>query len=277
MSKPPIKVTDVLAHLNLHCEYYDLNDPNLIDEIKHVLKVQVDKLKNVLRQINFLAATIPGERRIFIDKNVHETKKKWASLHEAAHNVLPWHKAFAHADTAEMLMPEFQMQLEQEANYGVQRMLFMGDRFKDNALDSKPSIAAISELKDEYDASWESVLRHYVLNTHDVPMMLVVCPLFWNPTHPNYQRGYRYFLRSTSCIERFPNLRTDALLKQFDRTAITRLNIDQVEPRYIVGPDVLNENYIFKVELFTNQYDIFIMAFQERKAPLSVSMHAKTS
>lgn len=274
LSKPPIKVEDVLGYLNLHCEYYDLTDPNLADKIKHVLKVQIDKLKGVLSRINFLAATIPGDKRIFIDKNIPSSKLKWASLHEAAHNVLPWHKAFAHADTAEMLMPEFQLELEKEANYGVQRMIFLGDEFKKNALDSKPSITAISELRVEYDCSWESTLRHYVQNTHDVPMMLMVCPLFWNPTHPNWKRGFRYFLRSTACEERFPKLRTEALLAQFDRSVITAANIDTIEPRYIVGPDILGDNYIFRVEILHNQYDIFIIAFLERRAPLSISMSA---
>ncbi|GEM_PF-1675852 len=275
---PPVKVEQILSHLNLHCDYYDLSDPNLIDEIKHALNVQVSKLKGILRKINFLAATVPGEGRIFIDKSIQgSSRQKWTTLHEASHNFLPWHKAFAHADTAETLSPEFQMQLEQEANYGVQRLLFLGDLFKEHALDSKPSLKAISELKETYESSWESTLRHYVLNTHEVPMMLMVCPLFWDTTHPNYKRGFRYFLRTTACEKRFPGLRTEAVLRQFDRTAITASNIDSFEPVYIAGPDIAGDRHLFRIELMTNRYDIFVLVLPEKRIPLSVSLSTKAS
>ncbi len=275
--KPPIKVDDILKHLNLHCGYYDLSDPTLIDEIKHRMKVEVDKLKNILKHLNFLAATIPGQGKIFVDSSIHDSKKKWATLHEAAHNFLPWHKAFAHADTAEMLNPDFQMQLEQEANHGVQRLLFMGDSFKNNAMDSKPSLKAISELRDEYDSSWEATLRHYVLNTHDVPMMLMVCPKFWDTAHPNHKRGFRYFLRSTVCTARFPGLRTEAILRCIDRTAITAENIHKVEPTHIQGPDIVGDKHLFRIEMLFNQYDIFILVFPEKPIPLAVSLATKAS
>ncbi len=67
-------------------------------------KIGADRLLRVLRKIRFLAATVPEQRRIFIDKSIHQSKKKWATLHEAAHNVLPWQRAFySYVDTAESL------------------------------------------------------------------------------------------------------------------------------------------------------------------------------
>lgn len=272
LNKPPIKVEAVLEHLNLHCDYYDLTDPSLIKEIQHVLHVQAEKFKNVLKKIKFLAATVPDQNRIFIDSNIHDYKKKWATLHEASHNILPWHKAFAHADTAESLDPSFQLQLEEEANYSVQRLLFMGEQFKIQALDSKPSKKSIIELKEEFDSSWESTLRYYVENTHNVPMMLIVCPPFWSPEYPNFKHGFRYFRRNTLFSSMFPNLRTENVFKLIDRPQFTSGNIDTQEAKFIHGPDVAGNRHLLRIEFLYNQYDIFILVLPEKRLPISVSM-----
>lgn len=50
--EPPINLEDVLSHLNLHKEYYDLSNPTLIQEISHKLKVGAFKIRDVITKID---------------------------------------------------------------------------------------------------------------------------------------------------------------------------------------------------------------------------------
>jgi hypothetical protein len=275
LKEPPVDVDDVLSHLNLHRGYYDLADPSLGAEIKHALAIGVDRLAGILRRIRFLAATIPDRRQIFIDKTIHKYKQKWATLHEATHNILPWHKAFAYADTAETLDPGFQEQLEEEANYGTKRFLFMGDSFKEMARESKPSLKAVTDLTDLYKTSLESTLRHYVETTEHVPMMLLVCPKWWDTESRHHVRGWRYFVRSAICASMFPALRTEGIMRSIQRQGITAASIDYIEPIQIVAPDLAGNRHQFLIEVLYNGFDIFLLVLPEKRLPFSVLMSRK--
>ncbi len=116
-SEPPVSADAIVEHLELHREYYDLQDAGLLRRIAHKVKVGAQRLIDVLRRVRLAALWLPDEKRILVDDSLHKQKKRWASLHEVTHSLLPWHRTFFLGDTAQTLDPSFQQQLEEEANY----------------------------------------------------------------------------------------------------------------------------------------------------------------
>ena len=61
---------------------------------------------------------------------------------KTGHRLLPWHKPFFFGATAQTLDPAYQADLEAEANYAAGRLLFLGNRFTEEARDLAPTIEA---------------------------------------------------------------------------------------------------------------------------------------
>jgi hypothetical protein len=79
-------------------------------------------------------------------------------------------------DTAETLDPDFQVTLEDEANHGASTLMFGGDVFMRDALDTAPEWDSIKELTKVYKTSYVTTLRRYVQHSHDIPMSIVALP-----------------------------------------------------------------------------------------------------
>ena len=47
VKEPPLDLEDVLDFLDLHRGYYDLNNPSLIQEVTHRLKIGAFKIKDI--------------------------------------------------------------------------------------------------------------------------------------------------------------------------------------------------------------------------------------
>jgi hypothetical protein len=124
ISEPPLSIEHLLEHVKLYQDYYDLSDPGFLDRAKHKLKIQGRKLVEIIHKVSLHAVLLFDESRICIDSSLPKIKRPWASCHETGHRILPWHKPFFYADTAETLDPAYQADLEEEANYAAARLLF---------------------------------------------------------------------------------------------------------------------------------------------------------
>lgn len=140
LTEPPLPIEALLKHLQLYRDYYDLEDPGFLDRAKFKLLIHGRKLVDILSKVRLKAVLLFDENRICIDEALPKIKQPWASCHEAGHRILPWHKPYFYADTAETLDPASQEDLEQEAHYAAARLLFLGDRFRADARDTpRPS------------------------------------------------------------------------------------------------------------------------------------------
>jgi len=170
LTEPPLPIEALLEHLRLYRDYYDLEDPGFLDRAKFKLQIHGRKLVDILSKVRLKAVLLFDENRICIDEALPKIKHPWASCHEAGHRLLPWHKPYFYADTAETLDPAWQEDLEQEAHYAAARLLVLGDRFRADARDTLPTIAGLKALAKRYGTSLTATLRRYVADGPDLVM-----------------------------------------------------------------------------------------------------------
>ena len=149
LTEPPIQIEDLLEFLNLHRNFYDLEDPSLIDRVRHKIIIGGKKFVKIAKKIGLAALWLwlPDRDQILVDSSLPAPKQEWASFHDSVHTILPWHKAFFLGDTAQTLNPDFQEKLESEANYGCSGLMFCGKLFTVEALDTVPCWESIKILK----------------------------------------------------------------------------------------------------------------------------------
>ncbi len=138
MREPPFLIEDLLGYLELDREFYDLEDPGLLRRFQHKVKVKGKILSKIKKTIKLAALWLPdiGRERILVDETLPEPKKEWASFHDTTHSILEWHRPFFLGDTAQTLDPDFQNTLEAEAHYGASGLMFGGNVFTRDALDT---------------------------------------------------------------------------------------------------------------------------------------------
>ena len=139
LTEPPLSVEKLLQYVQLHRDYYDLANPGFLDRAKHKLRIDGHKLVDIINKVRLQAVLLFDENRICIDQELPKIKHPWASCHETGHRLLPWHKPFFFGDTAQTLDPNYQADLEAEANYAAGRLLFLGNRFTEEAKDLVPT------------------------------------------------------------------------------------------------------------------------------------------
>jgi len=135
---PPVKISQILQHLSLHRDFYDLTNPNFLDKAKHRIKVGGRKLIGLLRRIRLTAVLFGDEKRIIVDKSLPNLKRDFPSFHEVGHKILVWHRPFFYGDTAQTLELDYQEQLEAEANLAASSLMFCGKTFTAEARDTRP-------------------------------------------------------------------------------------------------------------------------------------------
>ena len=183
IKEPPVRIEDILGCLELNRGFYDLNDPSLLERVFHKIKVGGQRLKQLTEKINLSAIWMPDKEIIIIDKSLPPLKQDWASFHDTTHTILKWHRSFFLGDTAQTLDPDFQEQLESEANYGASALMFGGKIFTSDGLDTPPEWSSIELLKKRYKKSLVTTLRRYVEFTHDIRNERVTCSSISN--HPS--------------------------------------------------------------------------------------------
>jgi hypothetical protein len=210
LTDPPIMIEDILEHLQLDREFYDLEDPSLLRRFWHKVRVRGQRLIKVVKKVNLAAVWLPDEEQILVDSSLPRPKQKWASFHDSIHSVLPWHREYFLGDTAQTLDPDFQEMLENEANYGASAAMFGVDMFTKDALDTSPCWSSVETLSKRYDKSLVTTLRRYVGFSHDRPMIMVISTPSWMDKPLDQKFRWRHIVTSNRFDREFapisPNL-----------------------------------------------------------------------
>ena len=196
LTEPPVRVEDLLEHLELHRDFYDLEDPSILEQLKYKVRVGRVKLVHILGKIKLEALFFRDRNGMLVDSSLPDPKKEWASFHEAMHKILVWHRSFFLGDTAETLDPEYQEILEYEANYGASAAMFCGRVFTKEALDTIPQWSSIRDLKKRYRKSLVTTCWRYVQFSHDIPMAVMTSTPRWMAVAGNQGDGIRRFIPS---------------------------------------------------------------------------------
>lgn len=264
LTEPPLSVEQLLEHVNLYRDYYDLSDAGFLDHAKHKLQIHGRRLVDVLNKVRLRAVLLFDESRICIDNDLPKIKHPWASCHETGHRILAWHKPFFFADTAETLDPAYQADLEEEANYAAARLLFLDDRFTRDAREIEPTVAGLKRLAKRYGTSLTTTLRRYVEQGPDIAMAMLVSTPSWSPQPSDQEHRWRHFVQSRQFDRVFPGMSADALLQLVDRHAQYRRGGTVAE--FTLGLlDVRNERHEFRAWSFNNQYYLLTLIVEGRR------------
>jgi len=258
INRPPVKAEAVLDHLNLHYDYYDLDDPTLWDNWMHWAAIKVTQAKKAFASLGLKGALFQRERQVLIDKNLGDKQKNWVSLHEGAHAFIPWHKSFFIGDTAQTLSPWFQEELELEANYGAAQLLFMGKRFQNETILCKPSWTMIEHLSETFEASYESTLLKFVENSGECPMMMVASKSGALMNTPQGRRKWQYYKKSAAFNVRFPNTLPGHVLNQINPKEL-RDGTGLIGEFEVMLRDSNQDRFVFEASVFSNTYKLLTL------------------
>jgi hypothetical protein len=264
ISHPPVRVEDLLEHLKVHREFYSLEDPTLLQRLQHKVRVKGVQLVNIIKKIRLSAVWLPDEQRILVDDDLPSPKKEWASFHDVTHSVLEWHRPYFLGDTAQTLDPDFQETLEAEANYGASHLMFCGNLFTRDALDSLPAWASVVGLKGKYRTSLVTTLRRYVEHGHDLPLAMMVSTPWWKPKPADQQSRCRHFVVSPRFSREIGPCIPEALLMEVD-------DHTQMRSGGIVGEfdlcisDADGQYHEFRAQSFFNRHYVLTLFVHRRR------------
>jgi hypothetical protein len=126
-----VELTDVRTLLRLDLAFYKADDPGLLQEVVHRLRLgakqvieRPSRLVEAVRKFDLRALFVPDRRQILIDDSLPNLKKRWSEGHEIVHSLVPWHAEYMLGDNKVTLAPSCHDQIEAEANFGTGRLFF---------------------------------------------------------------------------------------------------------------------------------------------------------
>jgi len=148
--EPPLHLEDIRYLLKLDRRFYTAKDPSAVQETIsriRVATVQVYQrptlILDAIKKLSLKALYLPDRKRILLDGDLPEKKHRWNEAHEIGHSLIPWHEDMMHGDNTHTLSRDCHEQIEAEANFAAGRMLFLQNRFTEEALALKPNLASV--------------------------------------------------------------------------------------------------------------------------------------
>jgi Zn-dependent peptidase ImmA (M78 family) len=199
--EPPLRLDDVRELLKLDRQFYSADDPSMLHEVVSRIRVATIQvahrpmlLLEAIKKWSLQALYIPDRRRILLDGSLPEKKHRWSEAHEIAHSLIPWHDDVMHGDNRHTLLPHCQAQIEAEANYAAGRLLFLRDRFAEEARDLPPTIETVQSLNGTFGNTISSTLWRFVETVGAArPMVAMISG------HPHVSRRADDFHPSKPC------------------------------------------------------------------------------
>ena len=117
---------------------------------------------DAIRKSSLKSLYLSDRKRILLDAELPKLKRRWNEAHEIGHSIIPWHGDAVLGDNACTLSPDCREQVEAEANFAAGRLLFLQDRFTDEACSVGPSIKAIRRLRRIFGNTISTTLYRFV-------------------------------------------------------------------------------------------------------------------
>ncbi len=280
--EPPLRLEDVRELLKLDLGYYTASDPGLAREAisrVRVATIQVFKrptlIIDAIRKFSLKALYLPDRKRILLDSNEPKLKHRWNEAHEVGHSLLPWHEEMMHGDNEHTLSKSCMEQIEAEANFAAGRLLFLRDRFVEEAISSALGLDTIKQLHKRFGNTLASTLWRFVESVGDTqPVVgLMTChphpsrePDGHDPTKP-----CKHFIQSAAFQARFRKL------SEVEIFAAVRAYCG-AQRGGILGQEELiliddnGEDHRFAFETFYNGYDALTLGVHLNAQPTRVAV-----
>jgi len=266
---PPLSLLQVRELLKLDLQFYSGSDPSIIDMFSHKLKVagkQIAKrpalLLEALRKLELKALWIPDSKRILIDADIPQPKHRWIEGHEISHSIIPWHEGFVFGDNKTTLSPACDEIIEAEANYAAGRLLFLGDRFSEEARDLPLNFKSIKYLYKEFGNTMTTTLWRMV--EARIPHQPVFGMISCHPNHPSIGKSTEQFIRSTGFRTQFSNILPSDISDLLKKHASYKKRGPIVDVQDVLF-NTNGERVSFRIESFCNTYDLLTIGYCESK------------
>lgn len=260
---PPVRLKDVLDHLELYQEFYDLSDPGFLDKTKHKIQIGGRKLVEIVRKIKLNAVLFFDENRVIIDRSLPILRRVWPGFHEAGHRICPGHReVFAFGDTAQTLDPDYHEKLEAEANFVGAGLMFCGERFTEEARDTTPCWETIDAFAERFGRTKTTALRRYTGfgPNHIMASMLVTPQWKLDGDHP--PGSGRRFVRSPRFAKQFSTADVKDLAQLVTSASSSSGSLDTGQ---VVLRDDNDDHHEFLMETYFNSYDLLTIFVHQRK------------
>ncbi|UTW59040.1 ImmA/IrrE family metallo-endopeptidase [Kordiimonas sp. SCSIO 12603] len=270
--EPPIKLEEARAIQKLDLTYYSKTDLNLLDEIAHKTKLAGATILGTARKMTEVVekAGLRGllllkenDKKIFIDDEVVQLKRRFLIAHEISHDLLPWHRSLLMGDNEHTLNPGCHQMMEAEANYTARKLIFHGDLFQREALDCKFSWNSIKALKHRYGNTYTTTLWHMVCERDpDHPAFGLIGK---HPYHSDIgsrksNSNVAYFPRSKAFRERFSHVSSEDLFNVIS-TYASRNKKGPIGETELILTDLNGESCVFYMYSFSNGYDLLTFGY----------------
>ncbi len=248
IADPPLPLEHLLQNVELHRDYYDLANPGFLDRVKHKLRIQGQRLADVVAKVRLQAVLLFDENRICIDQALPKIKHPWASCHE----------------TAQTLDPAYQADLEAEANYAAARLLFLGERFTQDARDLAPTVDAVKILAKRYGASMTTTLRRYVEQGPDLAMAMLVSTPPWEQPPDDQPDRARHFIPSDRFTDLFPQVSGESMRRTLESHTSYKRGGKVADFRFDLV-DAVGDRHELRAWSFNNQHYLLTLFVEERR------------
>ncbi len=273
-----VSLPEVRELLRLDLQYYRTNDPRILDEVVHKLKVGAKQvllrptlLIDAVKNFDLSALYVPDRKRILIDESVPDLKKRWCESHEVAHSVIPWHSDYMLGDDRSTLSQDCHEEIELEANYGAGRLLFPHNSFLVASRSSSLSINFVRELAKHFGNTITSTLWRCIEQSSEATFATI-------GEHPRYpQEGKQqieYFVRSELFDKQFSRVDV-ADVWAWLQTYCAYGKTGPLGSSEIVLQDDNGELQIFLFESFSNGYSVLTLAKKLRPSKLVFALAAE--
>lgn len=283
--EPPLTLELVRDILELDLKYYSTSDDSVLREKVHQIKMagkqllkRPSLLLDAVRKFDMSALYLHDQRRILIDNDVPKLKHRWTEAHEIIHSICDWHCDATLGDDSFHLNPQCHARIEFEANWGAGRLLFLRERFEEEANDSQPTIKLIKYLCGVFGNTFSSTLWRVVESSHPgLPMLGMMsahpCAKFqkedFTPSAPT-----RHFMRSVPFATMFPHIGEIEVFSLISQYCAPKRGGPLGDAEKVLQ-DKNGEEHLFNFETFFNRYDALTLGVY--KCPKAKQFAVKTT
>lgn len=275
--EPPLNLADVRELLRLDRHYYSSTEDGVLREVAHRLKVagrqvlaRPSLLGDVIRKWDLRALFLPDRKRILIDSTLPEPKQRWSETHEIIHSILEWHQGTMLGDNKQTLTPTCHQHIENEANFGAGQLLFLQQKFVQDARDLAAEIQTIKTLKARYGNTITTTLWRYVEQSEEPMIGGISCHPCQLPEDFNSEAPFRYFVGSRNFQNRFSKVRESDIFTRIQNYCSNKRG-GPLGAADISLKDDMDISHIFHFETFYNRYDALTLGVYKHQRSLIIA------
>ena len=277
--EPPLALQDVRELLKLDRAFYTANDPSIVREVIHRIRVGAIQvylrptlLIDAIQESSLKALYLPDRKRILLDGSLPEKKHRWNEAHEIGHSLIPWHEDMMLGDNTYTLSQDCYEQVEAEANFAAGRLLFLREQFTDEARSLDPSIKAVQQLHRIFGNTLSTTLYRLV---ECVGATRPIVGLITDHPHilRNASSPCRYFIQSPAFARHFGKTSEADLFRDVANYCGSQDGGPLGEDELVLTDDNGAQHYFF-FETFFNRYDALTLGKYIRPKARVVAMSA---